>query len=109
MITFSFEKDGRKVEHSIDNEGLTLQEFFMFWVDFAAGCGYYIDKIEMAEMWNGDLEDFLLDREEEIVVETLKKHYKIGANQEDLNAIALVLKDFMPESDYLKWIEEIAK
>ena len=56
-----------------------------------------------------DIEEFLEDHEDEVVVAVLKKHYKLGANQENLNAIALVLKDFMPPSEYLKWIKEIAK
>ena len=56
MITFKLEEEARKVEHSVENEGLTLQELFMFWVDFASGCGYALDKVEMAELWNGDIE-----------------------------------------------------
>ena len=54
MITFKLEEEGRKVDHSIENEGLTLQELFMFWVDFASGCGYALDKVEMEELWNGE-------------------------------------------------------
>ena len=56
MITFKLEEEGRKIEVSIDNEGLTLQELFMHWVDFASGCGYCIDKVEMEELWNGEVD-----------------------------------------------------
>jgi hypothetical protein len=60
-----------------------------------------------------DIAEFLEDHEDEVVAEALKKHYDLckmtEANQEMLDAIALVLKDFMPPSDYLKWIREIAK
>ena len=55
MITFKLEdeEDGRKVALSIDNEWITLEELFRLWVDFAAGCGFTIDKIHMQEVWNG--------------------------------------------------------
>jgi hypothetical protein len=55
-ITFKLEDTDRKrdVELSIYSEGLTLQELFTFWVDFASGCGYYIDRSEMEELWAGD-------------------------------------------------------
>ena len=69
MITFKLEEEGRRVEHSVENEGLTLQELFMFWVDFASGCGYQIDKVDMTEMWNGDI-----DRE---IAEALDAHSEI--------------------------------
>ena len=54
MITFKLEEEERKVDLSIKKEGLTLQELFTFWVDFASGCGYYIDRVEMEELWAGD-------------------------------------------------------
>jgi hypothetical protein len=51
-----------------------------------------------------DIAQFLEDHEDEIVVEALKKHYDLETNQEMLDAIAFVLRDFMPPSDYLKWL-----
>ena len=55
-----------------------------------------------------DIAEFLEDHEDEVVVAVLKKHYDLETNQEMLDAIALVLKDFMPPSDYLKWLKEVA-
>ena len=61
--------------------------------------------------------EFLEDHEDEIVVITLKKYYDlcnrpnkidIEPDQDILDAIALVLRDFMPPSDYLKWKNSIA-
>ena len=61
--------------------------------------------------------EFLEDHEDEIVVEALKRYYKllsipnkidIEPDQEILDAVALVLKDFMAPSEYLKWVNSIA-
>ena len=54
-----------------------------------------------------DIAEFLEDHEDEVVVAVLKKHYDLETNQETLDAIALVLYDFMPPSDYLKWLKEV--
>lgn len=54
MITFKLEEEGRKVELSIDTECPALQELFLLWVDFASGCGFVIDKVEMERMWAGE-------------------------------------------------------
>jgi len=63
-----------------------------------------------------NIAEFLEDHEEEIVVIGLKKYYDllkipnrdIEHDQEILDAIALVLRDFMAPSDYLKWLNSIA-
>jgi len=62
-----------------------------------------------------NIAEFLEDHEEEIVVIALKKYYdlcnipnRIERDQEMLDAIALVLEDFMAPSDYLKWLNSIA-
>jgi hypothetical protein len=69
-----------------------------------------------------DIAKFIEDHEDEIVAEALKKYYDlcnrqnkidnsdmgIEPDQEILDAIALVLKDFMSPSDYLKWLNSIA-
>jgi len=65
-----------------------------------------------------DIAQFLEDHEDEIVVIALKKYYDlcnrpnkidnsdmvIEPDQEILDAVALVLRDFMSPSDYLKWL-----
>ena len=53
IYTFKCTTDERTVELSTNNEGITLEELFMFWVDFASGCGFCIDKAEMEKMWAG--------------------------------------------------------
>ena len=53
MITFKLEEEDRKVELSTGNEWITLEELFRLWVDFAAGCGFNIDKAEIESMWAG--------------------------------------------------------
>jgi hypothetical protein len=53
VITFKLEDEGRKVELSTDSEWITLEELFRLWVDFAAGCGFTIDKIHMQQVWDG--------------------------------------------------------
>jgi len=53
MITFKLEDEERKVVVATDNDWITLEELFMLWVDFAAGCGYTIDRIHMQEVWDG--------------------------------------------------------
>jgi hypothetical protein len=60
MITFKLEDEERKVELSTNNEWITLEELFRLWVDFAAGCGFTIDKVEIESMWAGveDTEKF---------------------------------------------------
>ena len=97
MITFKLEEEGRKVDHSIENEGLTLQELFMFWVDFASGCGYAIDKVEMAELWNGDT-----DRE---IAEALDAHLetetKLAKAIEALAGVKSFTDDFRGEGEAL--------
>ena len=69
-----------------------------------------------------NIAEFLEDHEDEIVVIALKKYYDlckkpdkidnsddvIEPDQEILDAIALVLKDFMAPTDYLKWVDSIA-
>ena len=66
--------------------------------------------------------EFIEDHEDEIVVIALKKYYDlcnrpnkidnsdmvIEPDQEILDAVALVLRDFMSPSDYLKWVNSIA-
>ena len=56
MITFKLEDEERKVELSTDNEWITLEELFRLWVDFAAGCGFTINKAEIENMWD-EVED----------------------------------------------------
>lgn len=65
--------------------------------------------------------EFFEDHEDEIVVIALKKYYDlcnrpnkidnsdmvIEPDQEILDAISLVLKDFMLPTDYLRWINSI--
>ena len=65
--------------------------------------------------------EFFEDHEDEIVVIALKKYYDlcnrpdkidnsdmvIEPDQESLDAISLVLKDFMSPTDYLRWINSI--
>ncbi len=65
-----------------------------------------------------NIAEFLEDHEDEIVVIALKKYYDlcnrpnkidnsdmvIEPDQEILDAISLVLKDFMTPTDYLKWL-----
>ena len=65
--------------------------------------------------------EFFEDHEDEIVVIALKKYYDlcnrpdkidnsdmvIEPDQEILDAISLVLKDFMSPTDYLRWINSI--
>tara|TARA_E500000318_G_C3371082_1_gene138497 strand:+ start:194 stop:385 length:192 start_codon:yes stop_codon:yes gene_type:complete len=53
MITFKLEDEERKVELSTSNEWITLEELFRLWVDFAAGCGFTINKAEIESMWDG--------------------------------------------------------
>jgi len=67
-----------------------------------------------------DIAKFLEDHEDEIVVIALKKYYDlcsqpnkidnsdmiIEPDQEILDALAIVLRDFMAPSEYLKWVEE---
>ena len=68
---------------------------------------------KMSEYQN--IAEFLEDHEDEIVVIALKKYYdlcnipnkNIQPDQEILDAIAIVLEDFMPPSDYLKWKNSI--
>jgi len=74
----------------------------------------------MSEYQN--IAEFLEDHEDEIVVIALKKYYDlcnrpnridnsdmvIEPDQEILDAITIVLRDFMPPSDYLKWLNSIA-
>jgi hypothetical protein len=69
-----------------------------------------------------DIAEFLEDHEDEIVVIALKKYYDlcnrpnridnsdmvIEPDQEILDAISLVLKDFMPPADYLRWLTSLA-
>ena len=92
MITFKLEEEGRKVDHSIENEGLTLQELFMFWVDFASGCGYALDKVEMAELWNGDT-----DREiAEVLDAHLETETKLAKAIEALEGVRSFTDDLYP-------------
>jgi hypothetical protein len=65
-----------------------------------------------------NIAEFLEGHEDEIVVIALKKYYDlcnrpnkidnsdmvIEPDQEILDAISLVLKDFMAPSDYLRWL-----
>ena len=53
IYSFKHTTDERTVELSTDNEEITLEELFMFWVDFASGCGFCIDKAEVEMMWDG--------------------------------------------------------
>ena len=60
----------------------------------------------------GDYDDtFIEDHEEEIVVTALKRYYDVCKNNrletdlKILDAIELVLKDFMTPSEYLKWLD----
>jgi len=52
-ITFKLEDKERKVELSTYNEWITLEDLFRLWTEFAAGCGYTINKIHMQEVWDG--------------------------------------------------------
>jgi hypothetical protein len=68
-----------------------------------------------------NIAEFLEDHEDEVVVSALLTYYDlcnrqnkinnsdmgIEPDQEILDAIALVLRDFMPPSDYLKWLNSI--
>ena len=55
-----------------------------------------------------NIAEFLEDHEDEVVVSALITYYDLckmtEANQEILDAIALVLKEFMPPSDYRNWL-----
>jgi len=51
IYSFKHITDERTVELSTNNEWITLEELFMLWVDFAAGCGFCIDKAEIENMW----------------------------------------------------------
>jgi hypothetical protein len=62
-----------------------------------------------------NIAEFLEDHEDEVVVSALMTYYdlcnrpnnNIEFDQKILDAIALVLRDFMPPSDYLKWLNSI--
>jgi len=52
-ITFKLEDDERTVILATNDEWITLSELFMLWADFAAGCGYVVNKEHMLEVWEG--------------------------------------------------------
>jgi len=53
IYSFKHTSNERTVELSTNNEWITLEELFMLWVDFAAGCGFCINKAEIDSMWAG--------------------------------------------------------
>ncbi len=53
IYSFKHTTDERTVEMSTNNEEITLEELFMFWVDFASGCGFCINKAEVESWWDG--------------------------------------------------------
>ncbi len=52
-ITFKLEDEERTVIVATDDEWITLGELFTIWADFAAGCGYEIDRSYMLGVWEG--------------------------------------------------------
>jgi hypothetical protein len=58
-----------------------------------------------------NIAEFLEDHEDEVVVSALMTYYdlcnRVESDQKILDAIAIVLEDFMPPSDYLKWLNSI--
>jgi len=104
MITFKLEEEDRKVELSVDNEGLTLQECFMFWVDFAGGCGYTLDKVEMEALWAGDI-----DREKDISELALDALAADGQAQEAYQAQVIAEAKLAKAIEALKEVREFTE